>query len=109
MLYPAAGAGYAAGMDIFRLFKRRAVIGTGTGLDVLLRAGGPLRLARARGCRILCTAGCAWITAPGVAADIYLKAGEAWDVGCDGLVLIEAADCATVRMQAWAYRMSPST
>lgn len=100
MLFPAAAAGYAFGMDVFRLFKRRAVIGTAAGLDVLLRAGGPLRLVRARGSRILCTAGCAWITAPGVAADIVLLAGEAWEVGCDGLVLVEAADCATVRMQA---------
>jgi hypothetical protein len=84
-------------METLRLFKRQRLdIETLTGLEVVLRENRPLRLAGARGRRILCTAGCAWITAPGVADDIFLHGGEAWVVAGDGLVLVEAVGSAAV-------------
>ena len=87
-------------MESLRLFKRhRLDIDAAAGLEVVLRENRPLRLAHAQGRRIACTAGCAWITAPGVRDDIYLNAGEAWEVGCDGLVLVEAVGSATVAVE----------
>lgn len=71
-------------------------------IEIVLRENRPLRIARARGRRIVCTAGCAWITAPGVRDDIYLNAGDAWEVDCDGLVLIEAVSSATVALRGYA-------
>lgn len=86
-------------MEALRWFDRRLQIEANTGLEVVLRQDHPLRLVRARGRRLLCTGGCAWITAPGVPDDIFLHAGEAWEVADDGLVLVEAVGRATVRMQ----------
>jgi hypothetical protein len=64
------------------------------GLELVLHRNQPLRLAAARGCRLRCTRGCAWLTAPDEPRDIYLFAGDAWDVHCDGLILVEAASAA---------------
>jgi hypothetical protein len=69
-----------------------------------------LRLSAARGRRILCTSGCAWITAPGLGDDIFLHDGQAWEIGTNGLVLVEAVGGATVAIgAAGAQTMSPST
>jgi len=65
-------------------------------LEFVLRENHPLRLTRARGQRLLCTSGCAWITAPGVVEDIYLRPGETWPIPSQGLVLVEAVGSATV-------------
>jgi hypothetical protein len=65
---------------------------------LLLPAGRPLRLTRARGWRLVCERGCVWITAPGVPDDIYLLAGERWSVPVDGLVLVEAEGEAVVAL-----------
>jgi hypothetical protein len=61
------------------------------GLELVLRGDRPLRLTGARGCRLRCVAGCAWLTAPGEPRDIYLYPGDTWQVRCDGLVLVEPA------------------
>ncbi len=65
-------------------------------LEFVLRENHPLRLTRARGQRVLCTSGCAWITAPGVVEDIYLRPGETWPIPGRGLMLVEAVGSATV-------------
>ena len=67
-------------------------------MEFVLAADQPLRLAGARGRRILCTGGRAWITAPGHLDDVILAAGEAWEVSSDGLVLVEGLGRATVRL-----------
>ncbi len=80
------------------------------GLECLLRANRPLRLSRGRGRRIRCTAGCAWITAPGMLEDVILRAGDAWQVHTDALVLVEAIDSAVVEIDAVRDQStSPST
>lgn len=68
-------------------------------LELVLRAERPLRLRAAKGCQLRCTQGCAWVTAPGEARDIYLFAGDAWEVRCDGLILVEAATSAMASVQ----------
>lgn len=70
------------------------------GGEIELRPDRPLRLTRARGQRIRCTAGCAWITAAGMRADIFLHGGETWEIAGDGLVLVEAVGSATVALDA---------
>lgn len=65
---------------------------------VPLAPGRPLRLRRARGRRVVCERGCVWITAPGVASDIFLHAGQRWTIPANGLVLIEAEGSALVTL-----------
>jgi hypothetical protein len=90
-------------MNLLHLFgKARLETADGCGIEVVLRADHPLRLANARGRRIRCTAGCAWITAPGLCDDIFLHGGEAWEITSDGVVLIEAVGKATVALAAAA-------
>lgn len=80
------------------------------GLEILLAAGRPLRLHRARGLRLRCTGGRAWITAAGLFEDVVLQAGEIWEVPGDGLVLVEGLGRATVALHGpQAQAMSPST
>lgn len=85
-------------MKRLRLFKRCRIDVDAFGLEVVLRTNRPLRLAASRGGRILCTSGCAWVTAVGVRDDIFLRDGDAWDVVGEGLVLIEAVGSATVAL-----------
>lgn len=86
---------------------RRTRIEREADLEWLLRTPQPLRLAGVRGRRILCTEGCAWVTAPGLAIDLFLKAGEEWLIDTDGLVLVEAIGRAAVAIRP-SYAMSPS-
>ena len=66
--------------------------------SVPLAPGRPLRLRHARGRRVFCERGCVWITAPGVASDIFLHAGQRWTIPANGLVLIEAEGSALVTL-----------
>jgi hypothetical protein len=93
----AAGAWAAMAAVAGRLFRPRLEIRL-EAMEILLRQGRPLRLAGARGRRILCTGGCAWITAPRLLEDVVLRAGETWLVSSDGGVLVEAVGSATIRM-----------
>lgn len=97
--------GYAVGMELPRLPPRFRI--DAAGLEVVLRPDRPLRLAGAHGRRLVCTAGCAWITAPGMIDDLFLRRGDAWEVASDGLVLVEAVGSARVALGDQA--MSPST
>jgi hypothetical protein len=58
--------------------------------EICLRENQPLRLERARGQRICCTAGILWVTLSGEQNDIFLRNGEWLDIADDGLVLIES-------------------
>ena len=60
--------------------------------------GEPLRLRRSRGRKVVCQRGCVWITAPGQPDDIFLHAGDSWQVPCGGLVLIESDSNAVVTL-----------
>ncbi|HEX8987870.1 MAG TPA: DUF2917 domain-containing protein [Rhodocyclaceae bacterium] len=82
-------------MSSFRIFSGGRIEG-GAGLECLLRERCPLRLAGVRGRSIRCTEGRAWITAPGLAMDVFLGPGEDWRCESDGLVLVEAMGRAAV-------------
>jgi hypothetical protein len=56
-----------------------------------LHTARPLRLSEARGYRLCCTLGCAWVTVPGEPRDIYLFVGDIWEARSNELILIEAA------------------
>jgi hypothetical protein len=77
--------------------------------------GRPLRLTGARGWHLRCATGCAWVTAPGEPRDIYLLAGDGWDVRSNGLILVEAAADTTTsirvdrpRHRRWRDLASPA-
>lgn len=63
-----------------------------SGAELFLPAGGLLRLEDARGNRIMCTAGVLWITVAGKSDDIFLRAGECYDIPAQGLVLVEGLE-----------------
>jgi hypothetical protein len=79
-------------------------------LGTLLRAPAPrtkevalepkhvLRVAAARGGHVTCRLGCVWITAPGELNDIFLFAGQTWEIPGPGLVLVEAEGRAIVTL-----------
>lgn len=97
-------------MENLRLFRRGGLVIDAAGLACLLRERQPLRLSGARGRRIRCTAGCAWITAPGMFEDVILRGGEAWRVDTDELVLVEAIGRAAVEIGGIGDQStSPST
>ncbi|HEX8963095.1 MAG TPA: DUF2917 domain-containing protein [Rhodocyclaceae bacterium] len=83
-------------METFRLFSPARLTVDAPGLECVLRENRPLRLSRARGLVVRCTAGRAWITAPGMSDDIILQAGQEWRVGSHALVLVEAIGSAAV-------------
>lgn len=59
------------------------------GSEFCLQENRPLRLRRARGLRVRCTAGCLWITQPGTGEDIFLASGESCTLTSSQLVLVE--------------------
>ncbi len=67
--------------------------------QICLTANRPLRLLAARGVRITCTAGIAWLTVAGEAGDILLAAGESHRVRSNGLALVEAIGTARVQLE----------
>ena len=79
-------------------------------LGTLLRAPAPrtkevalapkhvLRVTAARGRHVTCRLGCVWITVPGESNDIFLFAGQTWEIPGPGLVLVEAEGSAVVTL-----------
>jgi hypothetical protein len=67
--------------------------------QICLTENRPLRLLSARGVRIGCTAGIAWLTVAGEAGDILLTAGESHLVRSNGLALVEAIGTARVQIE----------
>lgn len=63
---------------------------TETPFRVELPRGRLLSLRGARGSSLRVCAGMVWITAEDCEDDVFLAAGESWEIACDGLVLVEA-------------------
>jgi len=83
-----------------------------SGAELLLPAGSLLRLEAAFGKRITCTAGVLWVTVAGESEDVFLRAGECYDIPAQGLVLVEGLENSrfTVGVQVqqrapWGRRM----
>lgn len=91
-------------MDIIASFFQASRLGIDAdpGVECRLHPNRPLRLTRARGRHIRCTSGCAWVTAPGMADDVFLHAGETWRIEGNGLVLVEAIGFALIEIDAFA-------
>ena len=67
---------------------------------LLLHLDRPLRLDAARHAELRVESGTVWITASGVAGDLFLSAGESYRVPRDGMVLVEAVrGAAGVRLE----------
>lgn len=64
-----------------------------------LRENHPLRLRRARGLHITCTAGTLWITVSGDGADTFLTPGQTCQLGSNGLALIESLGDGRVQLE----------
>lgn len=58
----------------------------------------PARLVAARGYRVQCLHGIAWITISGCSHDIFLRAGQTYVVPDNGLVLAEAVGQCRIRV-----------
>jgi hypothetical protein len=71
-------------------------------IHIVLRGNRPLALLHARGSRLICSEGCAWITVTGEATDFFLRAGEAYRIASDALVLAEAVGQAALRVDTTA-------
>lgn len=66
--------------------------------EICLRDNQPVRLRRARGLRITCTAGTVWLTVSGVPGDIFLQPGETHQLAGNGLALIESLGNGRIRL-----------
>ena len=58
----------------------------------------PLRLVGAKGRRVQCVSGVAWITACGQPTDVFLRPGRVYEIPNGGLVLAEAVGDCTIRV-----------
>lgn len=73
---------------------------------LLLHPDRPLRLDAARHAELCVESGTVWITASGVAGDLFLAAGERYRVPKDGVVLVEAVrGAAEVRLVTCRRRL----
>ncbi|MCX7149702.1 MAG: DUF2917 domain-containing protein [Rhodocyclales bacterium] len=73
---------------------------------LLLHPDRPLRLDAARHAELRVESGTVWITASGVAGDLFLSAGESYRVPCEGKVLVEAVrGAAAVRLERKTRRL----
>ncbi len=66
--------------------------------ELCLADNAPVRLSRARGVRVTCTAGRVWLTVEGETGDIFLRPGESHVIATDGLALLEALGDGRVRL-----------
>lgn len=67
--------------------------------EFCLADNAPLRLTRARGLTVTCTAGRVWLTVDGEAGDIILFAGQSHRLCGNGLALLEAVGSGRVRLK----------
>ncbi len=67
--------------------------------ELCLADDSPVRLRRARGVRVACTAGQVWLTVAGEAGDILLRAGQSHVIAADGLALLEGLGGGHVRLE----------
>jgi len=76
-----------------------------SGAELFVPAGGLLRLEEACGKRIACTDGLLWITVAGEYDDIFLHAGQCYDIPAQGLVLVESLENSRVAVGVQARKM----
>ncbi|RZI44340.1 DUF2917 domain-containing protein [Herbaspirillum sp. HC18] len=76
----------------------RILTATGSRVECELHRDSPLRLVAAEGRRIHCVSGVVWITAYNQPVDIFLRPGATYTVPNGGLVLAEAVDTCTIRV-----------
>lgn len=74
--------------------------------EINLLISQPLRLNRARGLDIACTAGIIWITVTGDASDIFLRPGERLRLSNNRLTLVEAIGAGRVRLTPAPSRLA---
>ena len=75
---------------------------------LLLHPDRPLRLDAAQHAELRVESGIVWITAAGVAEDLFFVAGERYRVPKEGLVLVESLrGKAAVRLERAAWRAFP--
>ncbi len=67
--------------------------------ELCLQNGRPVRLANAAGSWIHCVHGIMWITLPGQANDIFLTAGERYQIRGNGLALVESIGDGRIRLE----------
>lgn len=67
--------------------------------ELCLADNAPVRLSRARGLTVRCTAGRVWLTVDGEAGDIILVAGQFHRIRSNGLALLEAIGSGRVRLE----------
>lgn len=76
--------------------------------ELHLADNAPVRLRRARGLRVVCTAGHVWLTVAGEAGDIHLQTGDSHRIAANGLALLEAIGSGRVRLE-WPAPQWPSS
>lgn len=57
-----------------------------------------LNVREAKGTRVVCNKGILWLTQEGDSRDIFLRQGDEWVIGQDGLVLIQALERAAIQV-----------
>lgn len=67
--------------------------------EVCLQDNRPIRVCRARGLRITCTAGTVWITVTGEPGDIFLAPGQTYQLSSNSLALIESIGAGRIGLQ----------
>jgi hypothetical protein len=68
-------------------------------ITLVAHPGMPLKLRDARGARLRCVAGSAWVSVTGWLEDWILREGEELRIAGDGLALIEAHRHATLTLR----------
>lgn len=66
--------------------------------EVCLQDNQPVRLSGASGLHVVCTAGIIWITVSGEAEDIFLTAGERYQLSSNELTLVESIGSGKIRL-----------
>jgi hypothetical protein len=67
--------------------------------EVCLQDNRPIRLRRALGLHITCTAGTVWITVTGQPRDIFLAPGQTYQVSSNGLAIVESIGAGRIRLK----------
>ena len=67
--------------------------------ELCLKENSPLSLRSAKGLHIACTDGTLWITIAGKAEDIFLAAGEHYQLRSNALAIIESIGSGKLRLE----------
>lgn len=66
--------------------------------EICLQNNQPVSMSDARDLRIICTDGKVWVTEAEEAGDVFLSAGQSYQVGGTGLVLVESLGAGKIRL-----------